>query len=169
MVLICPNGHISDIPWDKFFCASVNLKEKVREEGFDLFGYDASMWPCPENMKPDLQWMENRSHAESFGRLQCRNRAEKCKSCIGSVSLEGIMNLQPLCPGERPWEGIGARDHTACKTESGSRSTMKWALVTSNSVYYAESFSSLYIPDTYNTGNGLPAKLLQLLNLILLH
>ena len=166
MVLICPNGHISDIPWDKFFCASVNLKEKVREEGFDLFGYDASMWPCPENMKPDLQWMENRSHAESFGRLQCRNRAEKCKSCIGSVSLEGIMNLQPLCPGERPWEGIGARDHTACKTESGSRSTMKWALVTSNSVYYAESFSSLYIPDTYNTGNGLPAKLLQLLNLM---
>lgn len=76
------------------------------------------------------------------------------------------MNLQPLCPGERPWEGIGTRDHIACKTESGSRSTMKWALVTSNSVYYAESFSSLYIPDTYNTGNGLPAKLQQLLNLM---
>ena len=166
MVLICPNGHISDIPWDKFFCASVNLKEKVREEGFDLFGYDQSMWPCPENMKPDLQWMENRSHAESFGRLQCRNRAEKCMNCPGSVSLEGIMNLQPLCPGERPWEGVNVRDHIACKSEIGERSKMKWALVTSNSVYYAESFSSLYIPDTYNVGNGLPAKLQQLLTLM---
>lgn len=167
MVLICPNGHISDIPWDKFFCASVNLNEKVREEGFDLFGYDDSMWPCPEGMKPDLQWMENRSHMESFGRLQCRNRAQKCKNCPGSVSLEGIMNIQPLCSGERPWEGIGVCDHVACKKENSSeRSTMKWALVTSNSVYYAESFSSLYIPDTYNTSDGLPVKLQQLLKLM---
>lgn len=167
MVLICPNGHISDIPWDKFFCASVNLNEKVREEGFDLFGYDDSMWPCPEGMKPDLQWMENRSHMESFGRLQCRNRAQKCKNCPGSVSLEGIMNIQPLCSGERPWEGIGICDHVACKKENSSeRSTMKWALVTSNSVYYAESFSSLYIPDTYNTSDGLPVKLQQLLKLM---
>lgn len=166
MVLICPNGHISDIPWDKFFCASINLKEKVKEEGFDLFGYERSQWPCPDNMKPDLQWMENRSHAESFGRLQCRNRAEKCKNCPGSVSLEGIMNLQPLCPGERPWEGIGAHDNVACKGDDGKRTTMKWALVTSNSVYYAESFSSLYIPDTYKTSDGLPVKLQQLLKLM---
>ena len=167
MVLICPNGHISDIPWDKFFCASVNLKDKVKAEGFDLFGYDSSSWPCPPNLKPDLQWMENRSHAESFGRLQCRNRAEKCANCLGSVSLEGIMNLQPLCPGERPWEGIGAKEHMACMKEDGSgRSTMKWALVTSNSVYYAESFSSLYIPDTYKSNNGLSVKLQQLLRLM---
>lgn len=162
MVLICPNGHISDIPWDKFFCASVNLKEKVREKGFDLFNYDKSNWPCPDNLKPDLQWMENRSHAESFGRLQCQNRAEKCKNCPGSVSLEGIMNLQPLCHGDRPWEGIGVRERSACKNEDGSRTTMKWALVTSNSVYYAESFSSLYIPDKYKTYVGLPVKLVQL-------
>lgn len=166
MVLICPNGHISDIPWDKFFCASVNLKEKVREEGFDLFGYDESQWPCPESMKPDLQWMENRSHAESFGRLQCRNRAEKCKNCPGSVSLEGIMNLQPLCRGEKPWEGPGVYERVACKSENGSRSTMKWALVTSNSVYYAESFSSLYIPDSYKSEGALSFKLQLLLKLM---
>jgi hypothetical protein len=167
MVLICPNGHISDIPWDKFFCASVNLRDKVKEEGFDLFGYDRIKWPCPANMKPDLQWMENRSHAESFGRLQCRNRAERCSNCPGSVSLEGIMNLQPLCPGERPWEGIGSKDSKACMNEAETgRSTMKWALVTSNSVYYAESFSSLYIPETYKTEDGLPIKFQQLLKLM---
>lgn len=166
MVLICPNGHISDIPWDKFFCASVN-KEDIHKEGFNLFAYDNSLWPCPDNMKPDLQWMENRSHSESFGRLQCRNRAEKCQNCSGSVSLEGIMNLQPLCPGERPWEGIGKKDNVPCKKENGAgRSTMKWALVTSNMVYYAESFSSLYIPDIYKASDGLPFKLQQLLKLM---
>lgn len=166
MVLICPNGHISDIPWDKFFCASVN-NEDIYKEGFDLFGYDESSWPCPNDIRLDLQWMENRSHSESFGRLQCRNRAEKCQNCSGSVSLEGIMNLQPLCPGERPWEGIGKIDHVQCKKENGTgRSTMKWALVTSNMVYYAESFSSLYIPDIYKTSDGLPFKLQQLLKLM---
>lgn len=150
MVLICPNGHISDIPWEKFFCASVTMKDGIKQAGFDLFGYDER--PCPKGMKPDLQWLENRSHSESFGRLQCRNKADKCSNCPGSVSLEGIMNLQPLCPGERPWEGIGFRDKVPCKKEGGNeRSTMKWALVTSNSVYYAESFSSLFLPDTYNT------------------
>lgn len=167
MVLICPNGHISDIPWDKFFCASVNLNERVRREGFDLFGYDKSMWPCPNDLSPDLQWMESRSHGESFGRLQCRNRAQKCENCPGYVSLEGIMNLQPLCPGERPWEGINKRDYVACKKENSSdRSTMKWALVTSNSVYYAENFSSLFIPDIYKCGDSLPMKLQLLLNLM---
>lgn len=165
MVLICPNGHISDIPWDKFFCASVNLKEAVKKEGFDLFGYDESMWPCPKGMKPDLQWLENRSHAESFGRLQCRNRADKCNNCPGAVSLEGVMNLQPLCPGERPWEGKGV--YKICKKENTSeRSTMKWALVTSNSVYYAEDFSSLYIPDTYQISDGPSLKLQHLLKLM---
>lgn len=165
MVLICPNGHISDIPWEKFFCASVTMKDGIKQAGFDLFGYDER--PCPEGMKPDLQWLENRSHSESFGRLQCRNKADKCSNCPGSVSLEGIMNLQPLCPGERPWEGIGFRDKVPCKKEGGNeRSTMKWALVTSNSVYYAESFSSLFLPDTYNTEDGLSSKLQKLLSLM---
>lgn len=163
MVLICPNGHISDIPWDKFFCASITQRDAIKQTGFDLFGYDDK--PCPDGMEPDLQWLENRSHAESFGRLQCRNRASKCSNCPGSVSLEGIMNLQPLCPGERPWEGIGSRDK--CNKEgSDEGSTMKWALVTSNSVYYAESFSSLFLPDTYNTEDGLSPKLQELLRLM---
>ena len=148
MVLICPNGHISDIPWDKFFCASVDANVDVKEEGFDLFGYKNK--PCPNGMNPDLQWLENRNQSESFGLLQCKRKAEGCANCPGFVSLEGIMNLQPLCPGERPWEGIGTHDKTKCMKENGNgRSTMKWALVTSNSVYYAESFSSLYIPNAY--------------------
>lgn len=168
MVLICPNGHISDIPWDKFFCARINLKKCVFDEGFDLFGYDKSMWPCPENMRPELQWMENPSRSESFGRLQCQNRKKKCENCPGSVTLEGIMNLQPLCPGERPWEGIGTYDHQSCKKDNiNERSTMKWAMVTSNSVYYGENFSSLYVPDCYKVGKGLTTKQKGLLDLII--
>jgi hypothetical protein len=76
------------------------------------------------------------------------------------------MNLQPLCPGDKPWEGIGQQDYAACM-QKNKRSTMKWALVTSNSVYYAENFSSLYIPDDYRTGaNVLDEKMQKVLTLM---
>ena len=125
----------------------------------DLFNYESD--PCPENNngEHELQWLENRSHTESFGML-------KCKCCGKTVSLEGIMNLQPLCPGDKPWEGIGQQDYAACM-QKNKRSTMKWALVTSNSVYYAENFSSLYIPDDYRTGaNVLDEKMQKVLTLM---
>lgn len=159
MVLICPNGHISDIPWQQYFSAKLNEGKRVTEEGFDLFNYESA--PCPENNngEHELQWLENRSHTESFGML-------KCKCCGKTVSLEGIMNLQPLCPGDKPWEGIGQQDYAACM-QKNKRSTMKWALVTSNSVYYAENFSSLYIPDDYRTGaNVLDEKMQKVLTLM---
>ena len=144
MVLICRNGHMSDIPWDKYFCAVKKLgKDMVHKEGFDLFGFDTEEYSCSAstNGKHQLQWHENRAHSESFGTL-------KCGCCGQSVSLEGIMNLQPSCPGHRPWEGIGARDNAKC-SHRGQPVNMKWALVTSNSVYYAENFSSLYLPSCY--------------------
>ena len=156
MVFICPNGHISDIPWDRYFSAKLEQSKKIKEEGFDLFNYDGQ--PCPKTgEKHELQWLENRSHAESFGML-------KCRCCNQSVSLEGIMNLQPLCPGERPWEN--KHDQAVCMQKK-ERTKMRWALVTSNSVYYAENFSSLYIPDNYLQGsNSLDDKMRKVLNLL---
>ena len=146
MVLICPNGHISDIPWHRYFAAKLDQQE-VNKEGFDLFNYEGT--PCSVSKdKHELQWLENRNHSESFGTL-------KCKCCGKTVSLEGIMNLQPLCHGDKPWEGIGKRDYTSCRQNPTNKpSTMKWAMVTSNSVYYAENFSSLFIPDCYRKGNS---------------
>ncbi|MBR6931364.1 MAG: DUF1998 domain-containing protein [Bacteroidales bacterium] len=160
MVLICPNGHISDIPWQQYFSAKLELGKRVTEKGFDLFHYEGQ--PCPDSKtgEHELQWLENRSHAESFGTL-------KCKHCGQSVSLEGIMNLQPLCPGDKPWEGVGKQDYAACMQKTG-HTPMKWTLVTSNSVYYAESFSSLYIPDDYRKGvNVLDEKLQRVLSLMI--
>ncbi len=162
MVLICTNGHMSDIPWDKYFCAVKKLgKDMVHKEGFDLFGFDTEEYPCSAstNGKHQLQWHENRAHSESFGTL-------KCGCCGQSLSLEGIMNLQPSCPGHRPWEGIGSRENAKC-SHRGQPVNMKWALVTSNSVYYAENFSSLYLPSCYlDSTASLSDTELRLLNLL---
>jgi len=136
MVLICENGHISDIPWYQLFCALLK-KEKVSDDnGFHLFEYNCC--DCSSGGLHELQWIENRNQSESWGIL-------KCSKCKVVVSLEGIMNIKPFCKAETPWNGIGSYQDS-CKDSIGSRSKMRFALATSNSVYYADSFSSLYIP-----------------------
>lgn len=160
IVLICKNGHISDIPWYQLFCAWIDGKKEAMKDpkGFELFEY-----PCQECMqdggKHEIQWIENRNNAESWGVI-------KCKKCGKTYSLEGIMNIHPFCKGDTPWNGLDSRSDELCKDVNGNRSVMQAVLVTSNSVYYANSFSSLYIPTQYLPESVLPAKLQKVLNLI---
>ena len=139
MVLICPNGHISDIPWDKYFAKKLAaIKENKTLKGddfFDLFTVNPNS--CNNGEPHKLQWLPNRSNPESYGTL-------KCSCCGGSISLEGIMNIRPNCRGEKPWVGDPINDNNAIEK---CDQIMRWALVTSNSVYYAESFNSLYLPE----------------------
>lgn len=139
MVLICPNGHISDIPWDKYFALKLDAIKTSRrltgDDYRDLFKVDSNT--CNNGQPHKLQWLPNRSNPESYGTL-------KCTCCGESVSLEGIMNIRPLCRGEKPWVGDPNSDN---KARENCDQLMRWALVTSNSVYYAESFNSLYIPE----------------------
>ena len=141
LVLICENGHISDIDWYKYFCAKIDGQKVDDENGFDLFNY-----PCDDHCngerKHSLKWVQNRNQSESWGTL-------KCEHCKKSVSLAGIMNLKPFCRGEKPWDPVPGQNwipqHAHC-TSSGRRSIMQVAMVTSNSIYYANTQSSLFVP-----------------------
>ncbi len=157
MVLICPNGHISDIPWDKYFSAKVDGKD-LREEGFDLFNYKGQPCSGNDNRSHELLYMESKNNPESLGLL-------KCKCCGAVVSLEGIMSLKPKCHGDKPWENIRAYDHTCKDDATGKASTMRYAMATSNSVYYADCLSSLLIPCCY-FGENLSADQQKVLDLL---
>ncbi len=143
LILACPNGHISDIPWDKFFSASIdpNVGNKLYEEGFDLFNYTPSNCSC--GGKHTLEFSENIGHTEGFGYIRCT----KCKK---KVSLEGILNLRPLCSREMPWRRRSGSDvipiDSTCKV-SGKKGTMRVLLSTSSSIYFADTHSCLHIPD----------------------
>ena len=138
LILICPNGHISDIPWYKFFCASLKHEKMDDDAGFELFGYDCEDCSC--GGKHNIKWLNSRNQAESWGTL-------KCSKCERSVSLAGIMNIKPYCRGERPWVN---RENTYERCLSmGQKTKMQVAMVTSNSIYYASGFSSLYIPKDF--------------------
>lgn len=140
-VLICPNGHISDVPWDKYFSARIKDGMGVFRRGYDLFGF--SDCDCEKGGKHEIFYSENKNHSEGFGVLKC----DKCKEV---VSLEGIMNLRPKCSREKPWigkeNGAFEKDKECKSRTKNDDETMRVALVTSNSVYYADAFSSLYIP-----------------------
>lgn len=153
MVLICPNGHISDIPWDKYFAIKLAAQGRhlTGDDYRDLF--DVNSNTCNNNQAHKLQWLPNRSNPESYGTLHCTE-------CKGKVSLEGIMNIRPRCSGEKPWVGDPQTEHNA---RENCNQFMRWALVTSNSVYYAESFNSLYVPQDL-LGNQLNENLNTVLN-----
>ena len=145
LVLICKKGHISDIPWELFFRASLDPKANVYKEGFDFIEYSSHSCGCPKcNGGPHkLTYTESQNKTSGWGML-------KCSACEEVVSLEGIMNLRPKCLKEMPWLGVDndsiRRDSSACKKEgTDSDSSMQVALLTSSSVYYADQISSLFI------------------------
>lgn len=138
LILICPNGHISDIPWYKFFCAALKHEKMDGDNGFELFGYECE--DCSNGGKHTIKWLNSRNQAESWGTL-------KCSKCGQTVSLEGIMNIKPFCRGERPWVN---KDNTYERCQlKGQKTKMQVAMVTSNSIYYACGFSSLFIPKEF--------------------
>ena len=160
IALICENGHISDIPWYHLFCAGIegNKDELSSDQGFDLFNYSCK--DCENGGRHKLQWIENRNSSESWGVL-------KCQKCGKTYGLEGVMNIKPFCPGETPWNGLGSAQQRVCKkTIDNTRSIMRVALVTSNSIYYADSFSSLYIPQCYLSEITLSSTLQNVLHLL---
>ncbi len=145
LLLICPNGHITDIPWDKFFAAKLDNLQMNNTSGINLFELQSESLNCACGGGHELQWIENRNNAESWGLL-------KCSKCGKVVSLEGVMNIRPFCNCDKPWEN--SHDHY-CRDSSGTNNTMRCVLATSNSVYYAQTESSLYIPQELLAGGSL--------------
>lgn len=149
LMLICPNGHLSDVPWPKYI--RWFLEHKAQDSNPDssckeLFNYK----DCCEN--PKLRWTENKSNSIGFESvfIHCES-CGKGKSDIYTekVNLRGIMGLAPSCKGEKPWEDRIVRD-SCFKYNNGDltnlREEMKFVLATANNVYYANVESSLYIP-----------------------
>jgi hypothetical protein len=151
LILICPNGHLSDIPWPKFLRWKSDRKEK-NDNGESLFTLDDC---C---LSPKLKWTESKTKSEGYSSvyIECTNCG--CGGGNGDqrkINLEGINNLKPCCSGHKPWEIDLSQDinsvipYEECNKKGDKRlgrEDMQVALVTGNNVYYANSFSSLFIP-----------------------
>lgn len=154
LILVCPNGHLSDIPWSKYLYWKTQKEThqpNIDKDGKDLLNIQNC---CPNS---DLKWSESSTKSEGYGSIYI-----ECTKCgLGSgnskekpkITLEGINSLKPHCKGQKPWE-IDPNNPNFIPTEKchknggekNDREEMQVALVTANNTYYANGFSSLFIP-----------------------
>ena len=154
LILICPNGHLSDLPWPNYI-EWKHKKDKFElskdDKGEYLFDND-KVGPCCSNKERIIKWTESKTKSEGYA-----SKFIECLSCKKKVNLEGINSIQPFCIGEKPWELEIKDNHlpkerciktSSCKNCSHlhQQEHMQVSLVTANNVYYANGFSSLFIP-----------------------
>src|SRR5699024_2995825 len=70
----------------------------------------------------------------------------ECKNCKKKANLKGVFNYQQTCTGKKYW--LGQKSGKFHEEECGELTSVK--LKTSNSIYYANSLSSLFIPEMQN-------------------
>lgn len=172
LILICPNGHLSDIPLSNYLRWKTEKYLHQRpdtDKGEELLSIQQG-GSCCGNAK--LVWTESKTKSEGYGSIFIH-----CESCgtgdggrklgvkmgdynnFPKINFEGINSLQPLCTGQKPWEidinNPNLIPAEKCVKISNScnkcgknhyQEHMQIALVTANNVYYANGFSSLYIP-----------------------
>ena len=176
LILICPNGHLSDVPWANYLRWKTEKYLRIRPEqdkGENLMSKDL-VGPCCSNTK--LNWTESKIKSEGYGSIYI-----ECKSCgLGSgldkdkpkINLEGINSLEPYCIGQKPWE-LDIENPTIIPYDKkcfirndnqNGREKMRIALVTANNVYYANGFSSLYIP--MHLAENKPKELIEATNIL---
>ncbi|WP_461640131.1 DrmB family protein [Labilibaculum euxinus] len=173
LILICPNGHLSDIPWANYLRWKTEKNLRIRKDddnGQDLLSNE-KVGPCCSN--PKLKWTESKTKSEGYGSIYI-----ECNSCgLGSgsdkdkrkINLEGINSLEPYCIGQKPWE-LDIENPTIIPYENcfirndNKREKMKIALVTANNVYYANGFSSLFIP--MHLAENKPKELIEAINIL---
>jgi len=143
-VMTCSNGHIHDLPWEFW---NNRLSSDISQQN-DEENENATEKPngpqldfsktCCENQ--DLIYKISRENTELSGIWI------ECKNCKKRANLRGLFNFEQPCLGKKYWlkPDNGKFHEEECKAKTSVK------LKTSNSVYYANSLGSLYIPELQN-------------------
>ncbi len=138
-VMTCDDGHIQDLPWEYW-----NNREAIIEQGNDS-GEDNEQ---ESESKIKLKYEKCCSEQELYYIVSQENTDLsgihiKCKKCGKSATLKGIFGFQQKCGGRKYWLGFqnGQYIGDACEQKVAVK------IKTSNSIYYANTLSSLWIPE----------------------
>jgi len=148
-VMTCSNGHIHDLPWEYWNNRLASDRGNV-EENEDENKNEKQSGPQLDYTKKccgdqqDLIYKISRENTELSGIWI------ECKSCKKKANLKGIFNFEKKCDGKKYWLGqLNGKFH---EEECGitMQPSISVKLKTSNSVYYANTLSSLFIPELQN-------------------
>lgn len=147
-VLTCSNGHIHDLPWEywnnRLLSDKSNVEETEDEENNEKQSgpqLDYSKKCCDQQ---DLIYKISRENTELSGIWI------ECKNCKKKANLKGVFNFEKKCDGKKYWLGqLNGKFHEEeCGISMSPSISVK--VKTSNSVYYANTISSLFIPEMQN-------------------
>lgn len=144
-VLTCDNGHIHDFPWAfwnnrKIVDVENSDSEDSEKESKIQIDFDGGR--CCEN--PDLRYIVSQENTDLSG------IHVKCENCKKSATLKGIFSYTQKCSGLKYWNGFKQSQEDRTKSVPDKESCdqrMAVKIKTSNSVYYANALSSLWIPE----------------------
>jgi hypothetical protein len=134
-VLTCDDGHIHDLPWIFWNNRKIVDTPENEEDKDTKIQIDFDSGICCENQ--DLRYIVSRENTDLSG------IHIKCENCKKSATLRGVFGYQQKCSGLKYWNGY--KDGKPYKEECGQKMSVK--IKTSNSVYYANTLSSLWIPE----------------------
>jgi hypothetical protein len=139
-VSTCADGHIHDLPWaywnNRLPNDKTNIEDNDDETTTKLSGPQLDFSKkCCENQS--LKYKISRENTELSGIWI------ECENCKKKANLKGIFNYEQKCLGKKYWLGqtVGKFSDEPCEQTTSVK------VKTSNSVYYANTLSSLFIPD----------------------
>lgn len=149
-VMTCSNGHIHDLPWE--FWNNRLPTDRTNEEENENEDENENKNKNEKTKGPQLDFSKKCCERQDLVYKISRENTElsgiwiECKSCGKKANLKGIFNYEQKCNGKKFWLGqLNGKFH---EEECTAITSVK--LKTSNSVYYANTLSSLYIPELQN-------------------
>lgn len=140
-IMTCNNGHIQDLPWEFW-----NNREQVNDDKIDNQIEDVEIESKSRiKLKHEKCCLEQELYYYvSSENTDLSGIHIKCKKCGKSETLKGIFNYSQKCSGQKYWLGMKGGKFTFEKCEEKSKVKIK----SSNSIYYANTLNSLWIPET---------------------
>lgn len=154
--MTCPDGHLEDLPWEYWptyaeddNSDNLTIPDSDNDEAANIgrikLDYSNPNGCCD---KPDLRYRVSRENSELSGiRILCKN--PQCKKGKSGRNLKGVFNFKKKCFGKRYWLGPGGNSENCHAGDIDPRlknAEMKVVIKSSNSVYYTNTVSSIYIP-----------------------
>lgn len=140
-IMTCTDGHVHDLPWKFWNQRPANSAENVNsfeneedEDSNTTFELNLTNTCCNNQ---DLRYILSKENSSLSGIFI------KCEFCKTKSSLKGIFGYQQKCEGSKLW--LGLKDNKIIYENCDQKSQVK--IKSSNSVYYANTLSSLWIPE----------------------
>lgn len=139
-IMTCNDGHIQDLPWEFWNNREPILDANIGDESND-----------PEHeykSKIKLKYEKCCSDQELYYKISNENTDLsgihiECKKCNKSATLKGVFGFSQKCGGIKYWLGMQDGQFSGEQCEQKAEVKIK----TSNSIYYANTLNSLWIPE----------------------